>query len=142
MSNPKFNATGAQPGFEGYIRWTRNSRLFDSVAAADPGTATLETVTNSRTVRVWRVSSTFLPTLRVNPAYGRNFTKEEDRPGANRVALVAHTSETGVIGSSLRLDGINYTVVGVLPVGFHVDGRPADVYVPFGISPRRGSGFP
>ena len=55
---------------------------------------------------------------------------------------MAHTGETGVIGSSLRLDGVNHTVVGVLPAGFHVDGRPADVYVPFGISPEARQWLP
>ena len=29
------------------------------------------------------VTATFLPTLRVTPALGRNFPAEEDRPGGN-----------------------------------------------------------
>ena len=34
------------------------------------------------------VTATFLPTLRVTPALGRNFTAEEDRPGGNTRVVV------------------------------------------------------
>ncbi len=34
------------------------------------------------------VTATFLPTLRVTPVLGRNFTAEEDRPGGNTRVVV------------------------------------------------------
>src|SRR5262249_55273848 len=40
--------------------------------------------------RCARVEASFLPTFGVTPALGRNFTPEEDRPGAPRVALISH----------------------------------------------------
>ncbi len=36
------------------------------------------------------VASTFLPTFGIQPVLGRNFTREEDRPNAPRVALLAY----------------------------------------------------
>jgi putative ABC transport system permease protein len=57
------------------------------------------------------------------------------------VALVAHSFWRGrlngdrkVLGSTVKVEGQAYTVVGVLPPGFQIDGRPADIYAPIGRS--------
>jgi putative ABC transport system permease protein len=41
-----------------------------------------------------------------------------------------------VLGATLRLDATPYAIVGVLPAGFHSNGRPADVYAPIALSPN------
>ena len=48
-------------------------------------------LTDDHSVRVTcsAVASTFLPTFGIQPVLGRNFTREEDRPNAPRVALLA-----------------------------------------------------
>ena len=61
---------------------------------------------DAEVIQGMNVTSTFLPTLRVTPALGRNFTAEEDRPGGNRQVVVmsdglwkrAFGSDPGVIG--------------------------------------------
>ena len=45
-------------------------------------------------------------------------------------------SASGAIGTTVKLDGVPYTVIGVLPPGFHCDGRAADVYTPIALSPN------
>ena len=67
-------------------------------------------------------SATMLPTLGLEPVLGRNFAAEEDRPGGERVALVSDrfwlrhfNRDRSVIGQALTLDGVPYTVIGVLP---------------------------
>ena len=49
-------------------------------------------LTGERPVRVAcaAVASTFLPTFGIQPVLGRNFTSEEDRPDAPKVALLAY----------------------------------------------------
>ena len=42
---------------------------------------------------------------------------------------------TRAAGASLKLDGEVYTIVGVVPRGFHIDGKPADVYAPIAQDP-------
>ena len=58
-------------------------------------------------------------------ALGREFTADEERPGSDiRVAIVAyaywqHAGGTpAVLGSAVRLNGFDYTIVGVAPEGF------------------------
>ena len=71
------------------------------------------------------VASTFLPTFGVQPVLGRNFTREEDRPNAPRVALLAFglwqdrfAGDRDVVGRTISLDGQPTRVLGVLPLDF------------------------
>jgi putative ABC transport system permease protein len=71
----------------------------------------------------------------VQPALGRGFLSEEDRPGSDRVVVVTDrfwrghlNSDPGVLGRRLTLDGDSYAVVGVMPAaacGCMTDVRPS-----------------
>jgi putative ABC transport system permease protein len=84
------------------------------------------------------VEATFLPTLGVAPVLGRNFTVEEDRPGAAPAALLSFNlwksrfaSDPGVVGRHISLDGTSTTIVGVLPAEYELPTlAPADLLVP------------
>jgi len=71
------------------------------------------------------VSSGFLPMLRVQPVLGRGFLPEEDRHGADMPTIISYrlwerlyNKSQGVIGQGLTVDGLSYTIVGVLPEDF------------------------
>jgi predicted permease len=77
-------------------------------------------------VRGLQVSADFFPLLAIQPALGRVFTADEDRPGKNGVVVLDHAfwqrrfaGDTNIIGRVLRLDGESVTVVGVMPPRFH-----------------------
>ena len=70
------------------------------------------------------VSWDFFPTLGVQPALGRGFVKEEEKPGVH-VAVLADSlwrsrfaSDPQIVGKSVRINGNPFTVVGVAPRGF------------------------
>jgi putative ABC transport system permease protein len=85
-----------------------------------------------------QVESTFLPTFGVEPLLGRNFTREEDRPGAPKVALLFYHLWRGrfggdpqIVGKTVSLDGQPTTILGVLPPDFELPNlAPADFLVP------------
>lgn len=67
----------------------------------------------------------FFKILGVMPATGRTFIPGEDRPGGDRVAVISHGfwqrhlgADPKTIGRQLTLDGISYTVIGIMPPGF------------------------
>jgi predicted permease len=64
-------------------------------------------------------------TLGVQPLLGRAFTVEETQPGRNGVVLISHSfwqqrfgGSQDIIGRTLRLDGENVTIIGVMPASF------------------------
>jgi predicted permease len=84
------------------------------------------------------VESTFLPTLGIRPALGRNFTADEDRPNGPKVALISYQlwkrhfgGDPGILNRLVSLDGKPSRVVGVLPEEFEMPTlEAADVVVP------------
>ena len=84
------------------------------------------------------------PLLGVQPAMGRTFLPEEDRPGGPPVAILSHAfwkrrfgGDPSVIGKALTLDAEHLYRVGVLPATFLIPDRHEsdyDLWVPFAIS--------
>jgi putative ABC transport system permease protein len=105
-----------------YLVWRDQARSFESLAAFE-GAAHNLTGGPDRPVHVaaLRMTANALPTFRVQPLLGRNFLPEEEAPGKNRVAIVAHGlwqrqfgGHPGVLGTSIQLDGRSHRVVGVM----------------------------
>ena len=83
------------------------------------------------------VTAGLLPVLRVQPVVGRRFTEEDDSPGAPQTIMVSHAywqrqfaEDPGVVGSTLRVDGVTREIIGVLPADFVLSGQEASVYLP------------
>ena len=74
-----------------------------------------------------KVNFDLFPVLGVQPILGRTFAAEEDHPGAGHAVILSHAlwetrfgSAHTILGRAVTLDGDPYTVVGVMPAGFHV----------------------
>jgi predicted permease len=100
------------------------------------------------------VSSSLLPLLGVNVALGRGLLPDEDKPGAQPVAVISDRlwhrrfgASREVLGTHLVFDGQPYTIVGVTPAGFRLDDTEFDVVTPIGqntspiMQKRRVHGF-
>ncbi len=71
------------------------------------------------------VTETFLRVLGVTPFKGRDFTAADNKPGAEKVALIGYGiwqrdfgGAPDVIGLSVRLNGKPTTIIGIMPPGF------------------------
>jgi len=83
-----------------------------------------------------RVSANFLGILGVSPLHGRSFLAQEDKPGAEPVALIGtglwrrrFGGDPSIVGRTIILAGVPHTVIGVLPPGFQFPLAGADVWV-------------
>lgn len=92
-----------------------------------------------------RVTSTFLPLLRITPLLGRNFLWEEMEPGNHRKVILGYRywqdrydGDPSVLGQDLRVDGEPFAIVGVLPERFRTAGenRPRDFLLPIPFRPE------
>ena len=85
------------------------------------------------------ISASFLSTLGIHPALGRDFEPTDDRLGAAPVVLLSdgfwhrrYGGNPDVIGKSVQLDGNSYSIVGIIPAEFRFYGVDRDVFVPIG----------
>ena len=84
-----------------------------------------------------RVSAGYFRVLGVQPFAGREFTRDEDRPGGPAVAVISHRlwhrvfrGDRAAVGQSILLRGEAYEVIGVMPESFRGPGPAADVWTP------------
>jgi len=109
-----------------YYLWKEHNQVFAGMGAARPlFNMNLTGTTNPQRVQAAGVTWDFFPLLGVQPAVGRPFTPEEDRPGRNRTALLSHTlwesrygSDRQILGKPILVNGEAYTVVGIMPPHF------------------------
>jgi hypothetical protein len=72
----------------------------------------------------WISANTF-DIVGVRPMLGRNFQAGEDTPSGEKVAILAYSTwrqryngDANIIGKRIRVNGVPYSVVGVMPEGF------------------------
>ena len=120
--------------YPNFVDWKDQSRSFAGLGAFRwedfdlTGTAQPEHLTGKM------ISADFFRVLGVDPVLGRNFDGKTDRLGEEPVAMISgglwarrFGSSPTVLGTRLTLNGKAFTVIGVMPASFEIDGK-ADVY--------------
>ena len=90
------------------------------------------------------VSANYFHVLGVEPTLGRGFREDEDQvPGREAVVVLGpafwrqeFAGDPSILGKQVRLNGVDFTVIGVAPDGFpgmDVFGRP-DFYLPLAMA--------
>ncbi len=93
-------------------------------------------------VRTVQTSWGLFPLLGIAPLLGRGYTAADDEPGAEPVAVLSHAFWTGecggdpeLIGGSILLDDIPFTVIGVMPAGFDFPAPGVALWTPYQLDP-------
>lgn len=128
--------------YPNFLDWVRDNRSFSALAAYRQEDFNLTGMGEPERVPGEMISASFFPVLGVKPIMGRTFHPEEDQVGAGHVVMISEGlwkrrfgSSSEALGKSLTLNGTAYTIVGVVPVGFHYtenNYQPSDLYVPIG----------
>src|SRR5579871_3695856 len=108
-----------------YVDFRAHNDVFTDLVGYSPMFAALNLDSGSRLAMGEIVTGNYFDVLGLHAAVGRAITPDDDRPGAPRVVVVSNrywTREMGgardVVGRALRIRGIPYTIVGVLPERF------------------------
>lgn len=125
--------------YPNFLDWREQNQVFSGLAATQFRSLNLIGVDEPERLSGRAVSADFFDVLGVKPVAGRSFSADEDRPGANRVAIISHGlwqrrfgSEPEILGRQLNLSGDSYTVIGVLPETYRF-GTATDIFVPIGL---------
>jgi putative ABC transport system permease protein len=113
---------------ENYFEFRRYQTSFESMTSFTAGVAGCD-LSGDKPIRLGcaQVEGNFLPALGLQPFLGRDFTDEEDRPDAPRVALISYAlwrdrfgADSTLPGRVVSIDGQAVTVAGVLPASFEL----------------------
>jgi putative ABC transport system permease protein len=129
-----------------YVDFRKEPGPFEAITSMNPGTTGCDlTEQNGIRLNCALVEQTFLPTFGIHPLLGRNFSLDEDRPNAPRVALLSYSlwesrfgGDLGVLDKTISLDGIATRIIGVLPSTFEMPTLSAvDILVPQALDEAR-----
>ncbi len=112
-------------GSSTFVEAKAQSQSLARIAAYSGGDMTLTGPGSAEQVVAGAVTADFFPLLGVQPAWGRNFTREEDTPNGPKAAILGHGfwqsrfgGDADVLGRTIMLNEQSYTVVGILPARF------------------------
>jgi predicted permease len=95
-----------------------------AAVASGAGGVNLEAAGQAQFVHGQRVSAGYFDVLGVRPMLGRSFTAVEDTQGGPRAVVLNYSlfkntfnADPDIVGQAIRLKGVPYTVIGVLPPG-------------------------
>jgi len=136
---------GALPGVAAYqyLAWHEKQTNLEDLGAFTDNSFNLTGQGEPERIACAQVTASLFDTLGVAPIRGRAFAAEEDRPGANNVAVVSEAfwqrrygRDESILGKTLTLNDKPYTVVGVMPAGFRFPGE-FDIWLPLALDPVR-----
>ena len=124
--------------------WADEARSFESLAAYRHVDLSFAGSGEPRNVPGVRATPTLFNVLRANARLGRTFSRAESLVGADRVAVVSHGfwervlgGNSRIVNTTIKLDAVAYTVVGVMPQGFEFPtATNVDVWVPLAFDPK------
>jgi predicted permease len=108
-----------------FYDWKRDAQSFQAMALYRFQPFTLTGGRTPEAILGGSVGAGFFEVLQTRPALGRVFLAEEDAPGHSQVVILSDRfwkqrfgGAGDVIGRTLALDGMPYTIVGVMPPEF------------------------
>ncbi|MCH9647581.1 MAG: ABC transporter permease [Deltaproteobacteria bacterium] len=133
-----------------YLALEEQQTSFDQVAGYGNTTFSFNQGDTAERTLGRRVTWTYFPLLGHTPLHGRLLNASDDLPGAPPVAVVSHSffsrhleGDPGAVGKTIRLDGVETTVIGVLGSKAGALEQGKDIFTAAGwdLPPRKGPFF-
>jgi putative ABC transport system permease protein len=132
-TNPQRTTIVSMPN---YADFSRGVQAFEDTAIFEYLNFNFSGDREAERVPGLRVSASAFRMLGIEPEIGRTFTAAEDAPGHN-VAVISHAlwqrrfgGRPDIAGSTARINGVPYQIVGVMPASFIFPVREASVWTP------------
>jgi putative ABC transport system permease protein len=128
------------PAPANYVDWKNQNQSFSDMAASHETSFNLTGDGEPERVSAYSVTANFFPLLGVQPLLGRSFLTEEDRPGANKVAVLSYSlwqsrygADRNILNRDILLNGEKHSVVGVMPASFQFFEKDTRLWVPIAL---------
>jgi putative ABC transport system permease protein len=124
--------------YPNFTDWRNQNHVFEKIGVYNRESYNLTGTGEAERIITGQVSADLFAALRVNPALGRLFTNDEDKPGAAPVVLLSYPlwqrrfgGQAGILNQPITLNNKSYTVIGIMPEGYQFPSR-VDMWVPVG----------
>ena len=125
-----------------YLDWRAQSSVFSELGAYIDWRANLTGLDAPVEVARAIATASFFGVLGVPAAVGRVYTVAEDVPNGPAVVVLSHRfwqqrfgGRADAVGQRLNLDGRPFTIIGVMPDGFGIEGSRAELWTPMALNP-------
>jgi putative ABC transport system permease protein len=115
---------GASVSFADYTDWREHTDVFEAVALWEELTVDLTGVGQPERIRATRVSPEYFRVIALTPLAGRTFNPADHEPKAPRVTVISYElwqrlfgGAPDAVGRVIRIGGVPFEIVGVLPAG-------------------------
>ena len=141
-SAPFFGLRDSPVAPANYKDWKGRSHSFEEMGALEDRSFSLTGDGNPELVEGSLATASVWQALRTRAMLGRVFGDEDDRPGAEKVAVISagfwrqrFGADPNIIGKAITLNNEKHTIIGVLPAGAEPPGEyretPGDIWTPF-----------
>ncbi len=119
-----------------YLDWKKQATRFETIGAYEEATMIISGTEKAERYLGASISADGLASLGVRPILGRQFRPEEDELNAPPVALIGYDvwqkhfgGDRSIIGKTVRLNGKQTAIVGVMPAGWRFP-EISDIWTP------------
>lgn len=125
-----------------YAAQQQLSKTFASIGAIAGGPCTLIVGKFPENEECTLVSHNVMPMRETGPMLGREFTADDDRPGAPKTVILSYGvwqrtfhGDRGVLGRTMVVSGETYTIIGIMPPYYDLWGVDRQLWMPFQLNP-------
>jgi predicted permease len=148
-SNPTRGVQQQSLPIQDYFDYKAQQHSFVDLAASTSGTIYVSGDEKAERFDGSWITANAFDIVGVHPFIGRNFRAGEDTPSGEKVAILAYSmwrerysADPKIIGKQIRVNGVPYSVIGVMPDGFAFPNNDK-IWVPLQTNPlatKRGEG--
>jgi len=127
--------------FTDYSRWNRS---FESLGAYVTGAVNIAGRGEPVRADAAFVTAGLFKALGINAEVGRYYSPAEDLPNTEKVVVLsdglwrrAFGGDRNVVGRRVKVDGVDRTVIGVMPPGFTVGSERIEAWIPLALDPAK-----
>ena len=117
--------------YPNFLDWRARSQSFEAMSTFRGYSVNITGSDKPENLDARMISADYFKVMRFTPLLGRDFTAEDDQPGAPLVTLVSYgfwqqhfAGDPNIVGKEILLDDKPHTIIGVLPQNFVHQGPP------------------
>ena len=117
--------------YPNFVDWRGRNQVFESMALFRGWSVNLSGTDKPENLDTRMVTSDYFKVMHATPMLGRDFTPEDDQPGAADVTIISYgfwqqrfAGDPNIIGKQILLEEKPHTIIGVTPQNFTHHGPP------------------